>query len=108
MRAILFLNYPQLVANVGMHFKWSGRVLHNCAPFIKKAVLANYVLRKGILQLPFNADRVVDLVPLCCLVIILQRDVGAALFRHLKTNLTKCREVKLAKLKIVYLLRIWQ
>ncbi len=63
---------------------------------------------KRILKLPFNADRVVDLVPLCCLVIILQWNVEAGLFRHLKTNLTKCREVKLAKLKILYLLRIWQ
>ncbi len=96
------------MANVGIHFKWSGREFHNFSPFIEKAVWANYVLQKGILQLPFNADWVVDLVPLCCLVIILQRDVGAALFRHLKTNLTKCREVKFAKLKILYLLRIWQ
>ncbi len=97
------------MVNVGIHFKWSGREFHNCVSFIKKAVLANYVLRKGILQLPFNADRVVDLVPLCCLVIInIQRDVGAALFMHLKTNLTKCRDVNLAELKIVYLLRIWQ
>ncbi len=96
------------MANVGIHFKWSVREFHNFAPFIEKAVWANYVRWKGILQLPFNADRVVDLVPLCCLVIILQRDVRAALFRHLKTNLTKYREVEFAKLKILYLLRIWQ
>ncbi len=94
------------VANVGIHFKWSGREFHNFVPFIEKAVWANDVLRKGILQLSFNADRVADLVRLCCLVIILQRDMGAALFRHLKTNLTKCREVKFSKLKILYLLRI--
>ncbi len=66
------------MANVGVHFKWSGREFHNFAPFLEKAVWANYFLRKAILQLPFNADRVMDLVPLCCLVIILQRDVGAA------------------------------
>ncbi len=76
------------MANVGIHFKWSGRML---------AVWANDVLRKGILQLTFDADLVVDLVPLCCFVIILQRGVGAALFRHLKTNLTKCREIKISK-----------
>ncbi len=63
------------MANVGIHFKWSGREFHNFAHFIEKAVWANYVLRKGKLQLPFNADRVVDLVPLCCLGIILQRGV---------------------------------
>ncbi len=65
-------------------------------PFIEKAVWANYVLRKGILQLPFNADRVVDLVPLCCLVIILQRDVGSALFRHLKTQFNKMQGGKIS------------
>ncbi len=98
------------MANVGIHLNWSGREFHDFAPFIEKAVWANDVLRKGILQLPFNADRVVDLilVPLCGLVIFLQRDMGSALFRHLKTNLTKCKEVKFAKLKILYLLRIWQ
>ncbi len=81
----------------------SGREFHNCAPFIEKAVWANDVLRKGILQLPFNADRV-HLVPLSHF-----KGYGrAALFRHLKTNLTKCREVKFAQLKILYLLRIWQ
>ncbi len=96
------------MANVGIHFKWSGREFHNFVPFIEKAVWVNDVLRKGILQLSFNADRVADLVQLCCLLIILQRDVGAVLFRHLKTNLTKCREVNFAKLKILYFLRIWQ
>ncbi len=70
------------MAIVGIHFKWSGREFRNFAPFIEKAVWAN-VLQKGILQLSYNADRVVDLVPLCCLVIILQRGVGAVLFRHL-------------------------
>ena len=80
------------VANVGIDFRLSGREFHNFAPFTEKAVWANDVLRKGSLQLPFDAARVVDLL-LCCF-IVLQRGTGAVLFRHLKTSLTKCRDMK--------------
>lgn len=94
------------VANVGIHFRWSGRAFHNFALFTETATWANDVLWKGMLQLTLEAN-LVDLV-LCCLVIILQSGSGAASFKHLKTSLTRCREIKLTKLKILYLLWIWQ
>ena len=86
------------MANVGIHFKWKAES-SIIFPLLLKRQFGQ--MMKGMLQLPYNAARVVDLVPLCCLVIVLQRGGGAALFRHLKTNLTKCREIKLAKLKIL-------
>ena len=53
------------VRNLVIRFKWSGSEFHNFVPFIEKAVRAKDVLRKGILQSPFDVARLVDLEPLC-------------------------------------------